>query len=965
MKFLFPISLLCISAFAQAQTFTLSGSVVDSIAHSPLPGATVVLSSVSSGQQQATTTNAFGEFKLGKLESGGYQVRITYVGYKTYEQWVMLRGADRDLGTIILAPSTQTLKDLEIKGQVLPTVQNGDTTEYNADAFKVNPDADAADLIKKMPGVVVQNGQVQAQGEDVKQVLVDGKEFFGNDPTLALRTLPAEVIEKIQVYDQQSDQAQFTGFDDGETTKTINIITRPEKRNGQFGKSYAGYGYDNKYQLGGNINIFDEDRRVSMIGQANNINQQNFATEDLLGVANTGGGRRGGGRGGRPRQAGGRGGGSNVSNFLVGQQSGISTTNAFGINYTDSWGERWEASGSYFFNNSANDAIESLNRIFFLEQEATQEYQEENQRYSDNFNHRLNMRMTYRIDDRNSLIIQPRVSFQQNQRNSFQAGQTEQAERLLNQTTNSSSADIGGYNFANNLLFRHRFEKRGRTISARVRTTVNQREGLQSLLAESRSYGRNQSLNDTINQESDLDKRGWNLGGNLVYTEPLGLGMVQVNTEVNRQREFSDRKTFNFNETLQEHTLLDSALSNEFASIYQTQSVGVGYRMLLVGDGQTNSRQTSEPQSNDWRSDDRQSGGRQSGGRQPGSLMGMIRVNYQWANLQSDQAFPVETFINRDFGNLLPSAMLRYNISNSKNLRLFYRTNTQAPSVTQLQDVIDNSNPLQLTAGNSDLDQEYRHNVVLRYSSVNAERSSTFFALVSGSITDNYVGNATFIASQDTLIGGSVLLAEGGQLIRATNIDQQRNLRTFVTYGKPINWLKSNLNINLTGTISQTPGLINERQNDAMNSMLGVGLTLSSNISENVDFTISSTSNYNWVSNSIRRELNDQYFNQSTNGELTWIFGKGLVVRTQLNHQLFSGLSAGFDQNFLLWNMSVGKKFLKDRRGELQLSVFDLLKQNQSVQRNITESYIEDAQTQVLQQYFMLTFTYQIRHFKL
>ncbi|MGB3587983.1 MAG: TonB-dependent receptor, partial [Tunicatimonas sp.] len=696
MKYLAALTFLIVASTVEAQTFKLQGVVVDSIAQEPLPGATIVLSSADREQKsKAVVANELGGFALENLLPTGYQIRITYVGYKPYEKWIMLRSADRNLGAIILAPSIQTLKDVEIKGQVLPTVQNGDTTEYNADAFKVNPDADAADLIKKMPGVVVQNGQVQAQGEDVQQVLVDGKEFFGNDPTLALRTLPAEIIEKIQVYDRQSDQAQFTGFDDGETAKTINIITRTDKRNGQFGKVYAGYGYDDRYQLGGNINIFDEDRRISMIGQANNINQQNFANEDLLGVVSTGGGsQRRGFRGGRPGGGGagpaaGRGGrnssGSNANDFLVGQQNGISTTNAFGLNYTDSWGERWEANGSYFFNNSSNDAVESLNRTFFLNQDATQEYQEENQNYSNNFNHRLNMRMTYQIDSRNSLIIQPRVSFQQNQSNSFQTGETEQAGRLLNQTNNSSTSDIGGYNFANNLLFRHRFEKRGRTLSARLRTAVNRQDGFQSLLAENRSFGLNQSLNDTINQETDFVRNGWNMGGNLVYTEPLGPGMVQISAETNRQREFSDKRTFNFNEALQEHTFLDSALSNEFASIYQTQAIGTGYR-IFSGSRQSGGRQSGGRRNGDRRTDGQQSSERQPNNRQPGSLMGMVSVKYQWANLRSDQVFPAESFIDRNFANLLPSAMLRYNITDSKNIRLFYRTNTQAPSVTQLQD---------------------------------------------------------------------------------------------------------------------------------------------------------------------------------------------------------------------------------------------------------------------------------------
>lgn len=790
-----------------------------------------------------------------------------------------------------------------------------------------------------MPGVVIQNGTVQAQGEDVRQVFVDGKEFFGNDPTLALRTLPAEVIEKIQVYDRLSDQAQFTGFDDGETAKTINIITRPEKRNGQFGKAYAGYGYPDKYQVGGNVNVFDGDRRLSAIGQANNINQQNFANEDLLGVINSGrnsrrGGLRGGGglgRGGPIAEGRGglRGGGSNINDFLVGQQNGISTTNALGLNFTDSWGQAWEVNSSYFFNNSANDAFELRNRTNYLAQGATQQYQEESQNASDNYNHRLNARLTHRLNPYNSLIIQPRVSFQSNQSNSLQTGQTQQGGRLLNQTRNNSLADISGYNFSNNLLFRHRFEKRGRTFSTRITTTVNQQDGIRSLLAENQSFGQNMALNDTINQQTDLQNDGWNLGGNLVYTEPLGPGMIQLNYRLNFQREFSDKRTFDFDEPNQEYTLLDTTLTNEFSSLYRTQSVGTGYRFFS------------------------------------GDLIMMTSVNFQWANLTGDQVFPAEFALERDFTNILPSAMMRYKISDSKNLRLFYRTNTQAPTVNQLQEVVDNSNPLQLTVGNAELDQQYRHSLFIRYSSANTDKSSTFFAFLGGVITDNYVGNATFIAQRDTLVGGDVLLPEGGQLVQSVNIGQQRSLRSFITYGKPITALKSNLNLNLSGNLTETPGLINGQRNDALSSNIGLGLVLSSNISENVDFTFSSNSGFNWVNNSIREELNDRYFNQSSNAELVWIFWKGLVFRTQLNHQLYAGLSEGFNQNFVLWNMSLGKKFLKDRRGEFKLSVFDLLNQNQSVERVVTDAYLEDVQTQVLQQYFMLTFTYQLRHFKL
>ena len=187
-------------------------------------------------------------------------------------QEVIINQLEQNLGKLILKEGAVELDQVEVKEKIPLATQNGDTTDYNSSAYKVLPDANAEDLIRKMPGVVIENGKVQAQGEDVKEVLVDGKPFFGNDPNAALKNLPAEIISKIQIFDQKSDQANFTGFDDGETSKVINIITKVDMRNGQFGKAYAGYGLENKYQVGGSTNFFDGDRRISLIGQTNNIN---------------------------------------------------------------------------------------------------------------------------------------------------------------------------------------------------------------------------------------------------------------------------------------------------------------------------------------------------------------------------------------------------------------------------------------------------------------------------------------------------------------------------------------------------------------------------------------------------------------------------------------------------------------------------------------------------------------------
>src|SRR5690606_2917827 len=281
------------------------------------------------------------------------------------------RGEAVDLGRIALADDVVALDEAVVEAVQERVILRGDTTAYNAAAFQVNPDANAEDLVAKLPGVVVQDGEVQAEGEAVRRVLVDGEEFFGDDPTAALRNLPAEIIQEIQVFDRQSDQARFTGFDDGNEEKTINVVTRADRRNGQFGRVHGGAGLDGRYNAGAAVNVFDGSRRITLLGLSNNVNQQNFASEDLAGVLGGSGGRRGGrgGRGGGARGAGPRGGGGDgvdPRSYLVGERGGLNTTHALGVNYTDRLGDRVRLNGSYFLNHTGNDTESSLDRTYFL-----------------------------------------------------------------------------------------------------------------------------------------------------------------------------------------------------------------------------------------------------------------------------------------------------------------------------------------------------------------------------------------------------------------------------------------------------------------------------------------------------------------------------------------------------------------------------------------------------------------------
>ncbi|MCB9354256.1 MAG: TonB-dependent receptor [Lewinellaceae bacterium] len=925
MRQLLLFAFLTLGNLLAAQSFSIKGIIVDEN-KVPLPGATVILQHPWGEVVKGTTSGDAGRFELTEVGKGGYNIVVEVLGYEAFKKQVTLSDSDAQLGTLQLKPDAYVLDGVDIKSKVPLSQQKGDTTEFNAAAFKVMKDANADELVEKLPSVTVENGTLKAQGENVGQVLVDGKPFFGSDPTAALKNLPAEVIDKIQVFDQQSEQSQFTGFSDGNTTKTINIVTKPGMRNGQFGKIYAGYGYEDRYQAGGNISMFDGDRRISLIGMTNNINVQNFSSDDLLGVMGSSG-RRGGGRGGRGGGGRSSGGGSS-GDFLVRPSGGISTTHAFGINYSDNWSDKIEASASYFFNDGKSKSEENTFRQFLNNGELAEIYQENSLSNSNNTNHRFNARVEFTLDSANTLMWRPRLSAQLNDGRSTTLGATTLDQMLLSQTDNAYFSDLSGVNFNNSLLWRHKFAKKGRTVSLDLSTGYAPKKGNSSLFSTS-SYFAGQPLVDSLDQISKLDVSSWNTSGNIEYTEPVGENsQVLLNYRVSYQQESSDKQTYDFFAPDGGYTLLNEPLSNVFSNDYVTHQAGTGFSYNKGRDMNVN-----------------------------------FRVSTQWATLTNEKTFPQVSNLQQTFFNVMPSAMLRYNIDRQHSLRLFYRTNTQLPSVEQLQDVLNNSNPLLLSVGNPDLKQSFQQNLFLRYQASNPDKATSFFAMLGGGITGDYIANATYLASSDDPIFDQYDVQPGAQLSRPVNLDGYQNLRSFVSYGMPVKWIKTNLNLDLSYNYSRTPGLLDGALNYAKNNTVGVGVTFASNISERVDFTISTRPSWSKVRNSLQSGTNTEYISQVSRLRLNWIIVEGFVLRTDLNHQGYSGLSDGYNQNYWLWNLAIGKKVFKNERGEITLAINDLLKQNRNITRNVTETYIEDLQTNALQQFVMLSFTYNLRNF--
>ena len=923
-----------------SQTYTIEGTVLDEKDKSSMPSVIITMRPVGdTTNKYMAATDMDGKFKIDVPKPGKYSVEFHSMSYERKTRELDVTNPVTNVGEITMKDDAINLKEGNVEGKIPLAVQNGDTTQYNADAYKVNKDANAEDLVTKMPGLTVENGVVKSNGEDVKKVLVDGKEFFGDDAMMTLKNFPADVIDKIQVFDKLSDQAEFSGFNDGNTSKTINIVTKKDKLNGQFGKIYGGLGtgtgLDYRYQVGGNINLFEGNRKISIVGMSNNINQQNFSSEDLVGVSSSSsssGGNRGGGMGGGMFGGGRPGGGGNpTNNFLVGQQNGIANTHAFGINYTDVWGKKKNLtfSGSYFFNVSDNDKNQNTNREYLLTPDSSIFYKELSQSNSINYNHRVNLRFEYKIDSMNTLTFTPKFSYQQNNSSQTLNATNSLLDGTIYNSSNSYQTSMRtGYNGGGEILYRHRFKKQGRTLMFNASGNYSWNDNNSDLVSQNIFFTDTSTTVDSVNQRSNQVTSGYKIGAGAGYTEPVGKsGQIFINYNFNYDWNTSDKATNRLNPADSTYSILDSLLSNSYTNANITNRGTVGY------------------------------------GLRGEKFNFNVGVSYENIMFSGEQRFPGSIVIERMYHNVLPNANFRFRFTKTQSLNIMYRTSTNLPSVNQLQTVINNSNPLILSTGNENLLQSYSHIGMIRYNATNTDKATALFTSLAYTYTQNYIANATYIAENDTVLSNGTRLGQGSQISFPVNMQGYMNARGMFTYAFPVKKIKTNISLTSNVNYNRLPGMINMQENFSNTISFSQGIGFTSNISEKIDFNISYNAGYNVVFNTLRSQNNSNYFNQTASVKINWVIHKGLFVNTNLNHYYYNGLAGGFDQNVFLWNASAGYKFLKDESLELKATVFDILGQNNSVSRTITETYIEDQTSNVLTRYFMVTLTYNLKNF--
>ena len=915
------------TSYSQTDSIEVIGSILDGITNTPLNSIKIkIRSKINENHTYYLRSNDSGFFTL-KLAREPFEIIIIKKGFDTIKEDLAIES--KLILNYRMVPYTKNLDEIVILKKQEIVKLKGDTIEHSASNYKLNSDATIEDLVKKLPGTTIENGVLKSNGEEIKKITIDGRDFFGEDVALTLKTLPADIVGGIQVYDRQSDQSSFTGFSDGNTSKSMNIKTKNGMKKGVFGKAYSGIGLDEKvdkkHNLGGSINYFNEKRRISLISNNNNINQQNFSYQDILGVLGKGGG------GGMMRRMSSNPkamqgmmssmpGGSEISDYFTTQQNGINKSNSVGINYSDMIGKKITIATSYFFNKKENVLNDSLLRSYFLKNNETQLYNEKKNSTSINGNHRINLRLTYLLDSLNTIIFNPRFSIQGNDGRNKLKSNTSYGNMPFNEGENTNIDTNKGYMLSFNTTFNHRFKKPGRTISINFSLDQNQSNSI-NLLQSKNTFYNNPVLK---NQETNSDAKSQNYNASITYTEKIRQNsqlLFSISPSLGTSNQ--DRKTTDFDSLKNNYEKPVKSLSNTYENKITTHKAGLFYAF----------------NKSVWNIN--------------------IGTHIQVQELAGKQLFPDTFVVTKPFSNLLPVASVSYKVEGKKSIKISYRTATNIPAISQLQNVLNNTNPTYLTIGNPNLTQQYDHIINLRYHSMKQDKGGIFVAYLNYRLSQGYIGNSTSILFNDTLINGYTI-PKGAQLSRYENLTNASVVSSFINYARKIEKIKCNINLSSSINYSLTPTIINGISNRSKSSSINNSISVVSNLSEKIDFTFSYANIYSIALNSIQSN-NSHFLYETMDIKCKWNFYSSFYIESDYQGIRYQGLESGFNQKINLLTSSLSYKFLPQKGADLKFTVFDILGQNKSIGRTMNVNYIEDNNTQVLQRYYLLTFTYTLK----
>ena len=893
-------------SIALSQNTTIKGVVKDNSNSTTMPGATVLLlQKVDSSFYKFGTTNSKGEYMLNQVKPGDYVFQVSFIGFETFYKPVSIDGNSNNINfdDVLMNTKSENIKTVEIQDELIPIQIKDDTIEYNADAFKTNPESNVSDLLKKLPGMEVdKDGTVKAQGEEVQKVLVDGKEFFGDDTKLATENLPADMVKKVQVYDDQSDLSKITGIDDGDRTKTINLKLKKDRKKGLFGTIEAGGGvdddmngmYDNKF----NINKFKNDMQISTLGMLNNTNKQGFSRRDYInfvgGGQNISGGFRNiGSNSGVPISSG-------TSN------DGLTKTMAGGANLNYDFTPTITFSGNYFYNQLDKDVRSISNKQYLTGNDSTNYKSLENQVEDQlNRNHRLNLKYVQKIDSLQTLTIKGNIIYADSENKLTNTNDNIDNDAFYISRSNANNLYTGTYfSGSGDIVYGKRFTKKGRSIVLNLALSSGDNDKDYNIVNYNNFF-----VSDSTTQQTQTE-----ISKDLNYTEPIAKS-IYLEVRYQRKNYQTDyKKSFYDINTITNSELYNSLLSLDYDNTYTFNQYGLG---LKINKGKSNIT---------------------------------TGVDIQESILSGQIASRGTSIENSDWF-VLPSLKWNYNPGKAAKLTFNYNTSTQQPSIEQLQPTIDNSDPLNLYQGNPDLEAEYNHTARLRYFMFNQFNFTNVFAMIRGSYTTNKITNSQ---SYDSRLV---------QTIQPVNVDYDYTISGYFYFGTPIRPIRTKINLGANSSFNKSIAFINTINNDVNRLTNSFDISLENRNKDIVDIKAGTKFSITNTEYSLNTSLNQDYVSTLYYSDLYIDFLKSWSFNTSIEYTIYSGDNFTDNPSVPIWKSYISKRFLKGNKGLIKFSVYDILNQNVGINRTSEYNYIEDERINSLGRYYLLSLSYKITRF--
>ncbi|GAA4236373.1 outer membrane beta-barrel protein [Postechiella marina] len=909
-KFCFYLAVFCITitfskAFSQSKSFQISGTIIAQDDNNPLESATVYLQQIADSTLVTyDISDDHGEFYLeGKTNQKQLNLFISYVGFKKHAQIIKIDTEKIDLHAIILEPDNNVLDAVVVKSSA-PVMIKKDTLEFNVRSFKTKRDANVEDLLKELPGVEVdEDGKLIINGKEVDKILVNGKPFFAGDPTITTRNLTKDLIKKIQIMDTRTKAEAFAGEQGDKTHKTLNLVIDEKKNRGVFGRLSAGLGTDKHYEYAGMFNYFDNDQRLSVLSGGNDINSPGFSFGEIRKMF-------GGGNGISIKN------GSLGGSQGYGAGKGLVESENIGANYADELGSLVDMTANYFYSGSESDDKSETQRENILADGTRYYTNSKSTSFNNSTNHSSNLDFDIEIDSTFLINISPSFKYAKNEQISRSSSDARNADNeLTNQSQSESIIDNTTQRLRNKLYATKRIGNKGAFVKLYMTSDMNNSKTDNLLNSETNFFEENSTSEDILRDQTiDSDDKTGNTFIFSSYRLPILANelFLDFRYSYRRIKRENTKSTFDFDDVTGGYTSFNADLSKNYEHITATSSPSLRL----------------EYRKKNWSTS--------------------IQSTYLSRNLENKDALRPVTNLKRKLEALEVRYRFNYRFSSKSSVGFNYTLDNEAPQIGRLQNFRDETNPLHVYTGNPDLKASNSHKINLHYKVFNFQKDTDFYTYFNASI------------DRDSPISKTIIDDNLARETTYTNVNGGYNVNGRISFSKQvkIDSVKTvKFYVGVRPSVRKSINFNNGVQYASTVKSVGPSLGLRLRWRDVLEFSPRYRLSFTKNSYDIDSFNDQEFLYHSLNLRSATFLPKDFEWRNNVSFSYNPNIAAGFQKSAWFWNSTLAYSVLKDQ-GTMTLKVYDLLNQNTNARRIATQNYIQDSQSTVLQQYFMLSFSW-------